>query len=89
MKWNKAGFVLVILIGSLHLSSPSQANECEVTTYKDFDYLTAIEGMMTPFFELDTNTTALGIEVKDILNASAGDDRIQLETWRHHAFDRS
>lgn len=75
MKWNKAGFVFVILISSLHLSSASQASECEVTTYKEFDYVTAIESMMTPCFELDTNSTALGVEVKDILNASADDER--------------
>ena len=31
--------------------------------------------MMTSCFELENNTTALGLEVKDILDASAGDDR--------------
>lgn len=75
MKWSKAGFAFVILAGCLFSSSASQANECQVSTYRDFDYLTAIEGMMTPCFELDKNTTALGLEVRDILKATTGDDR--------------
>ena len=77
MKWNKAGFAFVILVSCLFFSSASQANECELTSYREFDnvYVTAIESMMTPCFELENNTTALGLEVKDILDASAGDDR--------------
>lgn len=75
MKWNKLGFIIFILVGGLHLSPAVQANKCEVETYTDFDYGTAIEKMKTPCFELDKNSTALGLEVKDILNASTGDDR--------------
>ncbi|MDC1287451.1 hypothetical protein N8198_06155 [Gammaproteobacteria bacterium] len=76
MKWNKAGFVLVILTGCLYYSSASQADECEISTYREFDYESAIESMMTPCFELDKkNTTALAQEVNDTLNAAGGDDR--------------
>ena len=72
MKWNKAGFVFVILISCLYFSPASQANECEVTSS---DYETAISLMATSCFDLDENTTALGLEVKDLLDSMAGDDR--------------
>ena len=71
-KWNKIGFAFVLLISCLYFSPASPANECEVTSS---DYETAIALMATSCFGLDENTTALGLEVKDLLDSMAGDER--------------
>jgi hypothetical protein len=71
-KWNKTGFVCVILISCLYFSPASQATECDVTSS---DYETAISFMATSCFGLDENTTALGLEVKGLLDSMSGDDR--------------
>ncbi len=74
MKWNKAGFVFFILATVVLLSPVVQANVCEVETYANFNYETAIKKMQTLCFELDNNSTALGVKLKDILKTDSSDD---------------